>query len=686
MPVALFLAANALPIQSTALQEIAAPKPPISITDYRAMVGISSPQFSPSGRSVAFIQSKANFRTDRRTTVLEVVNLATRTTRALTDGAKTISSPRWSPSGDRIAYIQADRKGTDQLFVSRLESAPVARLPSVTTAPAPRASGPTQVTHAQAGVQQFAWSPRGDLIAYVTPDDSGGNPAIDLFDLNDVGYLTDRKPVPSHIWLVSSGGGRAKRLTNGPWSVLETAAPFIGGPSDPSWSMDGKWITFAQQANPYNSDSDLSTVAAVDVATGEVKPLSGRTSYEYMPAFCPRANVIAYLLPHGPTPLSVMDVGIASPTGGAYDLTGRLDRDVTAFAWAGRDLVIEANEGILTRLWRHRRDGKDEPLEVGALSAGDFAAASDGAVAFVGSTGTKARELYYLPAAGGAPVVLTHYNRAFDRFAYGKVSGVKWTSADGETSDGVLTYPVDYQSGTRAPLVVWVHGGPEESVQAQFDGFEGDLLRQTLAGEGYAVFQPNYRGSDNLGNHHEHAIFKDPGEGPAKDILAGIDRLVQAGLVDPERITIAGHSYGGLMTAWLISHDHRWRCAIVADGAVDWRATYDYSTDGNLAWARDSLGGTPADPASADLYRTGSPITYADQITTPTFIISGTADQTVPATESYELYHALKDRQVPVRFVAVPGAHHTPDSPNQYERFYALMEAWIRKWNPPRPE
>ncbi len=84
----------------------------------------------------------------------------------------------------------------------------------------------------------------------------------------------------------------------------------------------------------------------------------------------------------------------------------------------------------------------------------------------------------------------------------------------------------------------------------------------------------------------------------------------------------------------MIGHWHHWRCAVVGDGMVDWKEEYDLSAAGNLAWARDSLGGSPWDPASAPLYVTGSPITYATHITTPTRIISGTADETVPASEA----------------------------------------------------
>jgi len=136
--------------------------------------------------------------------------------------------------------------------------------------------------------------------------------------------------------------------------------------------------------------------------------------------------------------------------------------------------------------------------------------------------------------------------------------------------------------------------------------------------------------------------------------------LEARGLVDRSRIAAVGHSYGGYMTAWLISHQHFWRCAVVADGAVDWTEEYELAGAGNLAWTRDSLGGSPWNPRSASLYRTGSPITYGGQITTPTLILSGTSDVTVP-----------------IRFLDIPGAYHMPQDPIQLELFCRAIYSWV---------
>jgi dipeptidyl aminopeptidase/acylaminoacyl peptidase len=641
---------------------------PFKITDFRNMVSLSSPRVSPDGRWVAVVRSIPDFKADKQITAILVVDTTTGKFRALTDGKKAVSAPRWSPQGDRIAYVTQGSNKADQVFA------------------VPATGGLTrQITQAKHGVQQFAWSPDGTRIAYVTPDDDPNEAAIrrhdDLFDVNNDGYLIQSVAVPSHLWIVGARGGAARRLTSGSWSVLENPSPFVGGPGDPSWSPDGQWIAFARQANAHNSDGDQSTIAVLNVPTGVVRQLTGRTSYEYQPAFAPSGGTIAYIRPHGPTPLSIMDLCTTTSAGGESGMADTLDRDVTDFSWMpdGRGAMVLANERVHTALWLLRRGQTAHRIGLGDLSVTEANCGVSGTIAVVASSGAMPPELYILSGPDARPRRLTDFNAALRRLQYGHVTEYAWTAPDGQSCDGVLTYPIGYVAGRKYPLAVVIHGGPEAASTIQFDS---DGLRQPLAGDGYFVFEPNYRGSDNLGNAYEHAIYRDPGNGPASDVLSGVDALQAAGWVNGARVSVVGHSYGGYMSAWLLSHDHRWRSGIVSDGLTDWRDLYNLSAAGNQSMARDSLGGTPSDPQSAELYRTGSPITYADQITTATLILHGTADEVVPITESYALYHALKDHHVLVRFLAIPGAHHSPDDPVRLERFGAIMEAWIRRHDP----
>ena len=628
---------------------------------FRHLTGVMSPAVSPDGKRVAFVKSVPDFTADKNMKTLEVVDVATGALHALTKAGDDLSSPSWSPAGNAVAYISEGRNRQDQIFVVSTSGGPV-----------------REVTATKNGVEQFSWSPDSKQFAFVTQDDPANAAAAkhhdDLFVIHDDGYLSGGPAQPSHIWLIASTGGSARRLTHGSWSVLEAAPPFVGAASNPSWSPDGKYITFTRQADADDSDSDMTKIAIVDARTGVMHMLTSHPKYEYQPQFSWTSDTVQYIYPHGPGPISNMNI-----YAGATDVSAPLDRDIQAALWMpdGKSIIALANDHAGVGLWQQTLGGGSRRINLGDLNVSDFDVSKSGAIAFIGSTATKAPELYYLATPGIEPVKITSLNALFENYEYGHNTEFEYVGPDGERSDGILTYPVGYQSGRKYPLVVYIHGGPEAASSQIFGGGEIGRLRYGLSGHGYIVFEPNYRGSDNLGNAHEHGIYRDPGTGPARDVMAGVAALQKTGVVDSSNIAVVGHSYGGYMTTWLIGHEHIWRSAVVADGVTDWRQEYTLSAAGNLAWTRDSLGGTPMDPTASALYRTGSPITYADQITTPTLILSGTADETVPITESFALYHALHDRGVPALFIGLPGAHHSPSKPMQVDRYYAHILEWV---------
>ena len=641
---------------------------PVRLKDYRNLVRIVSPRFSPDGHRLALVTIRPDFVHDRYLATLRTIDLDGDSQHVLVRGMRDLRMPRWSPDGRSLAFIA--RVGKSQ--------------PQVYTVPAVGGT-PEELSDAPRGVQQFAWSPGGRRIAYVTPDaspisDKDRRMHHDLFTIHDDDYQVRTPAVASHIWILSLRGGKARQLTFGTTSVLEHAPPFAGSVSAPAWSTDGRWIVYTQQANGHDADTDRTTIAAVSVDTGKVRLLTAQRSYEYTPTFAPKGGSIAYLYPHGPGPISTMDLFVGSMSGGFRDVSADLDRDIySRYAWLpdGQGLVALANDHVGTRLYVQPLHGAGHAIALGSLNPLRLAVASNGALAIVADNATQAPELYLLRTLDAKPEQLTHFNQRFEKYVYPRSVELQWHAPDGQPDDGILTYPNGYVAGRRYPLVVFSHGGPEAASSEDFDAGEIGPLRDLFAAKGFLVFEPNYRGSDNLGNVHEHAIYRDPGQGPDSDVIAGIDRLEKRGMVDTTRIAAVGHSYGGYMTAWLISHHHFWRCAVVADGALDWTEEYELSGAGNLAWTRDSLGGSPWDAASADLYRTGSPITYAGEITTPTLILSGTADITVPITESFALYHALASRHVPVKFIGIPGAFHSPQDPVHRELYYRAIEQWV---------
>lgn len=644
---------------------------PAKLQDFRQLVRIGSPRFSPGGERIAFLTDRPDFIHDRYDATLRVIDRRGGKARVLAPSLHDITMPRWSPDGRTLAFIA--RVGAQE--------------PQIYTVAA-RGGTPEQRSHAPRGVEQFAWSPDGERMAFVTPDPSpigadARRTHHDLFDIHNVNYLSTTPSVPSHLWLLRLGSGKSSQLTHGSTSVLETAPPFGGGVSAPSWSADGRWIVYTRQADAYDSDSDRTSIVAVDVTNGHEHALTGKHRYEYVPRFSPRGHTVAWLYPHGPGPISAMELQVGSALGhGGRDISADLDRNLFGnFAWLpdGRGLVGIADNGVHSTLYVQPLHGKGHALDLGALNALSVSVAPGGAMAVVADGATRAPELYLLKSPHAKPVQLTHFNDRFARHAWPRSVDITWKAPDGQVNDGILTYPIGYQKGKHYPLVVYSHGGPEAASIEGFDTGEIGPLRDRFAADGYLVFEPNYRGSDNLGSAHEHAIYRDPGHGPDSDVMAGVKMLENKGLVDRKRIAAVGHSYGGYMTAWLIAHQHLWNCAVVADGAVDWTEEYELSGAGNLAWTRDSLGGSPWDKTSAKLYRTGSPITYAGQITTPTLILSGTSDITVPITESFALYHALESRHVPVKFIGLPGGRHSPHDPVHREMYYRAIERWVVK-------
>ena len=644
---------------------------PIQLQDYRHLVRIASPQFSPDGQQLAFLTVVSDFAHDRYDATLRVMAASGGTSRVLVQGMRALKMPRWSPDGHTLAFIanSGKDKSKSQIYTVAAQGGP-----------------PAQLSAAPNGVEQFVWSPDGHRLAYVTPDDSPVTAQDkashrDLFTIHDDDYQVTGPAVPSHIWLLPAHGGKATQLTSGPTSVLENAPPFAGSISAPSWSADRKWLVYTRQIDANDSDSDQTSVAAVNVATGAEHLITGQHSYEYTPSFAPHGDTLAYLYPRGPGPISDMELFVTTPVGSvARDVSGDLDRDIYSdYAWLpdASALVALATDHIGSKLYLQPLHGNGHALALGELNPLALAVSSRGALAVVADKATQAPELYVLRTPNSRPVRLTNFNSSLDAHAYPRTVEVNWTAPDGEANDGLLTYPEGYVAGKKYPLVVYSHGGPQAASSADFDGGEIGPLRQLFAADGYLVFEPNYRGSDNLGSAHEHAIYRDPGVGPNSDVISGIDQLEHEGIVDTSRIAAVGHSYGGYMTTWLISHQHFWRCAVVADGALDWTEEYELSGEGNLAWTRDSLGGSPWDAASAALYRTGSPITYAGQITTPTLILSGTADTTVPITESFALYHALSSRHVPTTFIGIPGAHHSAQDPVHRELYYQAIEHYV---------
>lgn len=635
----------------------------------RRIVGVGSPQLSPDGRSIAVIVSRPNYKDNRYDTELVLVDVASGAARTLTADRHEVSQPAWSPSGNRLAFVATS--GTGDSAVSQVFILPM------------NGGEARRVTAAPGGVQQYAWSPDEATIAYVTQDEApkreGEQKHNNAFEVgNNDEYLSETTQ-PFHIWLAASGGGEPRRLTSGTWTV-EFNLPPSSPPSPLSWSPDGRAIAFARIPVPQTGSADSTTAWIVDVESGGLRSLTGATRLEFTPTFSPDGILVSYWQPRGLDWNQSVDIWVAPAVGGTgRNLTQALDRNLFLSAWlpGGKELLVAGNDGATVGLWVQPLAGAARRVALGDLVISgafgyDVHVGKTGAIAFAASSPGRPSELYYLASVDAAPRRLTSYNDTTAALALGRMEEITWKN-DGWNENGILVYPPDFSPEGRYPLVLLIHGGPQSASRASFGA-----LSQYLAAQGWLVFMPNYRGSDNLGNGYQKAITEQWGKGPGRDVMAGVATLRKRSYVDARRMAVTGWSYGGFMSTWLAgNYPGEWRAALAGAPVTDWLSEYNLS-DGNVAW--NLVGGSPWTGDRQKIYAANSPITYATKIRAPTLIMSKTQDFRVPSGQSYMLYHALKDNGVTTQFIAYPGRGHFPGDPVRSMDVFRRWADWLRQY------
>ena len=627
-----------------------ATKRPMTLVDLLNIPRIGDPQLSPDGRALTFMLSTADWPANRRVAHLWRINTDGTGLRRLSSEPGPPPSARWSPDSSSIAYLSGG-----SVFVMSADG-----------------GTPRQVSK-RTGVTEIAWHPGGAFIYFLATDAPGDAERERLRLRGDIVVLDETRP--RHLWRMAVTDGAETRVTSGPDYVYAYRI-----------AANGERIIISRRPTRLPADSDRMelwniaadgsspiqlTKNAVPEEDGELAPDGSQV------LFVARAN-------HRQEPYYNANVFLVPATGGqARALMPDFRHEVMRAGWAAdsKSIWMVVNTGVRIDLYQ-AEIAAPKPRQI---TTGDHALVPlswttiAGRHAFMIDEPTRIGDIWTWKAGDASPTRVTGIYDYLDReFALPRQERIEWKGVDGTRIEGVLTYPIDYKPGTRYPLVVHLHGGPESSDRFGW-GSIFFYYQPALAARGYAILRPNYRGSSGYGNE----FYREPVNGYFKnshlDVLAGVDRVIGLGIADPDRLAMTGWSAGGHLVNKLITFTTRFKAASSGAGVANWISLYGTSDN---RYDRDIwFGGTLwQKTAPIDIYWDHSPLKYVTAARTPTIFFIGEDDSRVPMSQAIEMSRALKAQGIPAELHIAPNEGHDWVQPaHQLHKMNAEME-WIERY------
>jgi dipeptidyl aminopeptidase/acylaminoacyl peptidase len=611
---------------------------PMSIVDLNELPRAIEPQLSPDGRFVVYLQSHADWKLNR-----VVWNLWRQDTAggppmrlSFSEGGEQPGT-RISPDSRTILF---GRGGQLHLMpADGGESRPL-------TKHATPAFSPT-------------WAPDGAAVYFLAADPVAPEQRERERTRDDVTAVEETVRY-RHLWKVNVATGAEQRITSSDLSIVSYHL-----------SRDGTKIAAERAPTPLFADVYRGEVWVMDADGQHARALTHNLVAEEEPELSPDNSRVLFLAgmntkfePYYEANLFMVAAdGHGEPTAVFPDGSHSFER--ATWSADGRSVVAVINLGLRSEVFQVDPGARS----LKALTDGLHTIPPTPALAFTYEPRagkavfqldepTRYGDIWVLPVGAGAAVRVTGLFDDFARkFYVPRQERVEWKGADGATIDGLLIYPIDYDAAKRYPLVVQMHGGPQEAdhygagVDTAFNYFP------VLAGKGYAVLRPNYRGSIGYGNAFMRDLIGGYFRNQHLDVLAGVDALVARGIADPDRLIAMGWSAGGTLTNKLITFTDRFKAASAGAGVSNWISMYaqtDVRANRTMIF-----GGTPwQKDAPIDLYWESSPVKYAANATTPTLFFVGEDDTRVPEGQSLEMFRALKSNGVPARLYVAEREGH----------------------------
>ena len=621
---------------------------------------VAAPRVSPDGSRVVYTVNEAVMTPDKSEFVTQIwmANIATKQNIQLTFGDKTSTNPKWSPDGKWIAFVSNRKDNRNNLYRLNIDGGEAEPL-----------------TELKSSVTNFNWSPDGRFIAYTMSD-----PKTEEEEKNDKGRndfrWVDENLKMSRLYVIpvqqdANGKREPRKLTTENYNVGEF-----------DWSADGSRIAFSHSKTPGANDWTTADVSIVDVASTNVTPLANTPAAEDSPAYSPDGKSIAMIVTDNPPRWAQTATIQIFPANGGQPkvLLSSFDGQPGIAGWSadGKKIYFSEAKGTGTQFYvvdvaaNRIEEVKHDTAVLSAISLNR----SGTTFGLVRQTSDTPADVYVSPVGNFAPVQISHANADLKLPAIGRTEVVRWKSKDGKEIEGLLTYPAGYQQGQRVPLILNIHGGPTGVFQQTFIGGRGAYPLATFAARGYAILRPNPRGSSGYGTEFRRANLKDWGGGDFQDLMTGVDKVIEMGVADPERLGVMGWSYGGFMTTWVVTQTKRFKAAS-AGAPVTNLMSFNGTAD-IPGFIPDYFGGQFWE--AADLYQKHSPMFNVKGVTTPTMIQHGEADIRVPISQGYEFYNALKVQGVPTRMIVLPRQPHGPNEPKmQLAAMKANLE-WFDKY------
>ena len=635
-----------LPMAATSADTFTAP-------DLSRLRSVGDIRFSPDGRRIAYTVQN-NDKPGRPYSQLWILTVADGKSARLVPGPDSSSEPEWAPDGSRLAF-SGKLNGKSGLLVAAPDGSGLRLLAELdgTNNPLPSMG------------KRFAWSPDSKSIAFVsaTPGpetaDASGDPVVITRYLYkpdaDEGLTRFNDNKRLHIFMVdAAGGGTPRQLTTGNHYEHSIA-----------WSPSGREIAFVSNREENEDQFFNYDLFTLDVASLAIRRLTATENIEYKPRWSPDGRTLVYQgckrgLTDLETTMEDTHLWAINADGTNRRELVTMDRRQGEPNWSpeGDAIYFTAQDRGHVRLYRVRpsSSGGGQPelvvADPGAVSA--WSAGPGGAIAYAYAGPNDLAQLFLKSGGGGAARQLTSLNADVLR---GKeialAEPMTFVSNDNKWEvEAFLTKPPGVTSTSKHPLIVVIHGGPHGQQGPAFN-----FKNQVYAGRGWATLMVNYRGSTGYGQAFADGVFNDQNGNEGQDVLYGVSAAMRRNLwIDRDRIGVEGVSYGGQLSAWLITQSNLFKSSIPTAAIIN-LVSYNYTTYYNQ-YEQMTFGIFPHQGNLMDTLWERSALKHVAKVHTPTLLVHGENDNDVPVAEAEQYYIALKDVGVETVFVRYPREGH----------------------------